>query len=271
VKNLRIIEKYKYTKMHSNNTTNTWVIGCNRIHLPMCQSTNDEAALLARNDAMEGTVVSTDEQEAGRGQRGSSWDGGVGKNIMATVVLRPIFLSVREQFKISIAMALGVLHCVKELLPQADVEIKWPNDILANGKKIAGILIENTLKHSQLGVSLVGIGLNVNFFPEYLGTGTSLAEECGLEQNRDVVFDTLLKFLDVQYLRLRSGQTALQLEDYYASLAGFEQGREYVETETDRKIFGIIKGIEETGRLKLLVDGEIRFFDIKELRVVMNA
>jgi len=220
---------------------------------------------------MEGTVVSTDEQLAGRGQRGSNWDGGVGKNVMATVVLRPSFLSVREQFKISIAMALGVHHCVKDFLPQANVEIKWPNDILVNRKKIAGILIENTLKQSQLGVSLVGIGLNVNAFPEYLGTSTSLAQECGFEQNRDMVFDSLLKFLDVQYLRLRSGQTAVQLQDYYSCLAGYQVEWEYVETETDRKMIGVIKGIEETGKLKLWVDGEMRYYDIKEVGMVMGT
>lgn len=255
--------------MNSNNTTNTWVIGCKRLHLPKCQSTNDEAAALARNDFPEGTVVSTDSQEAGRGQRGSSWQSETGANIMATVILRPTFLLAREQFRISIAVALSVFQTVKHYCESEIVKIKWPNDIYINGKKVAGILIENTLRQHQIGVSLAGIGLNVNSYPSEIITSTSLSQVLGKVLDRDEVMDSLISNFDAYYLRLRSGQGAVLLQEYYAALLGYQEMCEYTITQTNERITGTIKGIDEGGKLKLQVQNELQYFDNKEVAMVL--
>lgn len=101
------------------------------------------------------------EQTAGRGQRGNSWEAEPGKNITLSLILRPEQLPAMRQFELSEAVALAVADTV-ESLGIGHVAVKWPNDIYVGDRKIAGILIENTLSGNLISRSIVGIGLNVN-------------------------------------------------------------------------------------------------------------
>ena len=124
-------------------------------------STNDTATELVRKgNLVEGTVVITDDQTAGRGQRGTRWVTSPGENLTFSLVLRPAFLAASEQFLLSQAIALGVLRFVSDFANQA--QIKWPNDLFVNQMKLGGILIENAWQGSRMSHAIVGIGLNIN-------------------------------------------------------------------------------------------------------------
>lgn len=132
--------------------------------VPECRSTS--AVLAAMPDAPHGTVVVTDRQTAGRGQRGNSWEAEPGANLTFSLLLRPQAIPAARQFELSMIVALEVAACVRRALagtPDAPrVCVKWPNDIYAGDRKIAGILIENSLSGSGIERSIAGIGLNVN-------------------------------------------------------------------------------------------------------------
>lgn len=132
--------------------------------VPECRSTS--AVLAAMPDAPHGTVVVTDRQTAGRGQRGNSWEAEPGTNLTFSLLLRPQAIPAARQFELSMIVALEVAACVRRALDGAAdaprVCVKWPNDIYVGDRKIAGILIENSLSGSGIERSIAGIGLNVN-------------------------------------------------------------------------------------------------------------
>lgn len=132
------------------------------IHLPSINSTNTYLhRMAAENPVLEPfTAVRADYQTAGRGQVGNTWESACGQNLLMSVYLRPSNLDVHEQFYLSMAVSLAVVDTVRYYVPNAMV--KWPNDIYVGNKKLAGILIENTLCHSQIFHAIVGLGLNVN-------------------------------------------------------------------------------------------------------------
>lgn len=125
--------------------------------IDICESTNSAID----RDAPHGFALMAREQTAGRGQRGNSWEAEPGLNVTLSLMLRPRELDAVRQFEVSEAVALGVADTVGEL-GIGDVRVKWPNDIYAGDRKIAGILIENSLSGPMIGRSIAGIGLNVN-------------------------------------------------------------------------------------------------------------
>ena len=143
----------------------TLFIGSNIIFLPEVDSTNSYATELLKNvNIAEGTVIHTAHQTQGKGQRGNSWEAQIASNLTTSIVLKPSFLELKNQFFLYQITALACYDLMAELLnnSQYDIKIKWPNDILVNKKKIAGILIENVITHSTLNYSVIGIGINVN-------------------------------------------------------------------------------------------------------------
>ncbi|MDE7386576.1 MAG: biotin--[acetyl-CoA-carboxylase] ligase [Muribaculaceae bacterium] len=114
-------------------------------------------------DAPAGTVVVTDCQSAGRGQRGNSWEAEPGANLTFSVLLRPEGIDASTQYAVSEAVALAIVESLDELVPDAArLAIKWPNDIYYDDRKICGILIENTLTGMAVNRSIAGIGININ-------------------------------------------------------------------------------------------------------------
>src|ERR1043165_9220886 len=143
----------------------TLFIGQNKVFLPETHSTNSYAIELLKNvNAIEGTVVYTHKQTQGKGQRGNSWIAEPQRNTTLSLILRPVFLNSKNTFYLSKITALALHDLLTEILDvgQFDIKIKWPNDILVNSKKIAGVLIENSILNEHLQWSVIGIGINVN-------------------------------------------------------------------------------------------------------------
>ena len=111
-------------------------------------------------------IVLTHDQTAGRGQRGNSWEAEPGMNLTFSLCLEPSSILPSEQFLLSEAVALGVADAVAQALgldtQQEEITVKWPNDIYAGNRKIAGILIEHSIRGNRIAKSIAGIGLNVN-------------------------------------------------------------------------------------------------------------
>ncbi len=195
----------------------TLFIGKKIIYLPSCHSTNDIAAeLVHRADISEGAVVITDDQTAGRGQRGTEWVTARGLNFTFSLVLRPSFITAGEQFLLSQTIALGVRNYLSEFTN--NVRVKWPNDLYVNNLKTGGILIENSLQGRRIAHSIIGIGLNINQ-PEFQSArATSLRLETGQVFDLSQQLPLLLQSLEHVYLRLRGGQFDALRREYLGSV-----------------------------------------------------
>ncbi len=125
-------------------------------------STNDFALqLLSQEKVREGTCIIAEHQTGGRGQYGRKWEGKAGKNLYMTVILKPSFLGLENAFLIHCLASVALCKCLENNI-QLVPKIKWPNDLLVNKKKLAGILIQNVVKKNTIEHTVIGIGLNIN-------------------------------------------------------------------------------------------------------------
>lgn len=157
----------------------TW-LGHHRIDLAECGSTNDEAARLARAGASHGTVVVAASQRAGRGRDGRVWASPPGLGLYLSAVVRPP-LPLALVPPMTLAIGVGVCEAAREA--GADARLKWPNDVLVDGRKLAGVLVEAQSQGSRLEAVVVGIGVNLGgeLPPELAARATTLAAAAGRE------------------------------------------------------------------------------------------
>lgn len=246
----------------------TFFIGQIIQYLPTCQSTNDEAAnLIAHADPAEGMLVITDNQTAGRGQRGNQWEAKVGQNLTVSLMLKPTFLTAVDQFWLNIAVSLGIYDMLQPLLGD-ELRIKWPNDIYVGTQKLGGILIENTLHGYTMAWSIIGMGLNINQVEFEHSTATSLQLQAPLPNAYDLtgVLSRLCETLEQRYLQLRAGQRDALKREYLNILYRYQEEHWF---ERDGKRFrGTIVGVEASGRLAIAENGEVHYFAFKEVSFV---
>lgn len=245
----------------------------NIIWYPKLDSTNSEA--LRQLGALENmTVLAAREQTAGRGQRGNSWFSEPGKNLTFSIVCKwqPGWLKAADahwlNYVISEAVALFLssydIHC----------KIKWPNDIYVGGKKICGILIENALQEGWVASSVVGVGLNVNQreFPQ-LANATSLWCCLGQELDLEEALPKLAALFEknLPYLETEQGRGQL-FGSYSAQLFQKDCNARYHDYLEDREFWGILRGVEPDGRLRiddLDAHGKARFYQFKEVGYIL--
>ena len=156
---------------------NTKTLGQNVFYFPTIDSTNIKCQELAKNGAPEGTLVVADEQVGGKGRLGRVWFSPKGVNIFMSLILRPR-LEIQQCPQLTLITAVAVVEAIRENYP-IKASIKWPNDILIDGKKICGILTELNAEADRINWVVIGMGLNVNtreedFSPEVLEVATSL-------------------------------------------------------------------------------------------------
>ena len=258
-------------------TLNAVFVGKVLLHFDELSSTNDYARLIANEEHIpEGTVVQANRQTAGRGQMGAVWESAPGDNLTLSIIFRPVWLRADQQFHLSKAVALAVhdtvQEAIQEILPDAALHIKWPNDILLHDKKIAGILIENTISGQHLGISVVGIGLNVNqlqFSPALYAAG-SMALAAGQTFDIDQLAQRLFNHLEKRYLQVRDGDTDLLHGEYMRNLLGDNRMLTYESLPGGNIFNGTITGVDEHGQLVMWVRGEERRFGMKEIRMLTN-
>jgi BirA family biotin operon repressor/biotin-[acetyl-CoA-carboxylase] ligase len=238
-------------------------MGKNLVFMPECHSTNTVASeLCQQSNAPEGTLVITDKQTSGRGQRGNQWESQPGMNLTFSLVLKPTFLMVSNQFSLSVATSLAIHDYLTQTCSES-IRIKWPNDILVNEFKICGILIENQLLGHQLTNSIVGIGLNVNQQQFMNDDATSLSLETDKAYDLQEALEGLVSCLEVRYLQLRQNKFRDLNTAYLTHL--YRLNEEHWFKAGADQFKGEIFGVDEQGRLRVLVEGNEKTFDVKEI------
>ena len=240
----------------------------NIIKLDAIDSTNYYLKQLSLKKELDDyTVVTAEYQTAGRGQMGTIWKSSRGKNLIFSMLIKFENLPLQYRFYLSMAVSLGILTT---LINQFDAEfiIKWPNDILADRDKIAGILIENTFRGNHINQSIIGIGINVNQknFPKSLNKVTSLINLTKQEIDRDWLLQKLIYSIKAYIELLKNNKYNLLKEKYLNNLYGFNKEMQF--EDLNKKAFkGIIKGVSEDGKLEMLVENKtIRKFNLKEIK-----
>jgi len=251
----------------------TLFVGQNCIHLKSIDSTNSYASqLLGQIKPPEGTLIYTFDQQNGRGQRGNTWETEPNKNVASSFILYPSFLQAGKQFLLNKIVSLAVADLMAELIQPSDktreIRIKWPNDIYVGSKKIAGILIENTLRENNIQNAIVGIGLNINqtaFNADINATSMSLImnKEFDLMQ----VLEKLSGFIEARYLQLKGNKLESIDASYLQNLYQLNEWHNY--TSNNQLFEGKIIGISAIGKLQVqLKTTEIKEFDLKEIKFV---
>jgi BirA family transcriptional regulator, biotin operon repressor / biotin---[acetyl-CoA-carboxylase] ligase len=245
---------------------NTLFIGKKVIFMPECHSTNSLALEVCQQSHVpEGTLVITDRQTAGRGQRGNTWESQPGMNLTFSVIVKPTFLAIKDQFLLSMITSLAVHNYLAETCNHA-VYIKWPNDILIKQFKICGILIENQLVGEKLTNAVIGIGLNVNQQQFSVPKATSLSMVLHKKLDLQDVLEGLLSHLESKYLQLRQGKLKVLKEDYIKNLYRFNEHHTFQAGHD--QFDGKILGVDEQGRLRVLIHDQERDFGMKEISFV---
>jgi len=189
----------------------TRFVGQRVIYYPSLSSTTEIAKREAQQGATEGTVVVADEQTAGRGRVKRAWLSPKGC-IALSIILYPSVLHLPSLVMLASLAVVRSIEAVTGLKPQ----IKWPNDVLVNGKKVCGILIESQVKRANVEHAIIGIGANVNFrvsdFPGIAPIATSLSDELGGEVSRLDIIRHLLVEIERLYLTLLGGAGAIYEE-----------------------------------------------------------
>lgn len=240
------------------------VIGNQIKWLDEVDSTNNyTTGLCGRERLTEGQIFAAERQIAGRGMGSNSWVSKPNQNLTFSVYLEPLFLSVIHQFQLSKAIALGLRDYLSEF--SNDVKIKWPNDLLIGNKKIAGILIENSISGERLVRSVVGIGLNVNQSDFEGLQATSLSLETGNTFELEVELIKLSRFIDARYWQLRNRSKKID-EDYLKCMFAFDEDMIFVKDEI--KFNGVVRGVDQIGRLKIETTQGVKFYNMKEVKFV---
>ncbi len=240
-----------------------------RVNLLRVGSTNHYLSnMLKENPGTGQVLVVADFQDTGKGQGDHQWHSLPGENLLMSLLLFPAFLSASHQFHLSRVASLAIIDTLKSL--NLDPVIKWPNDILLNNRKIAGILIENGISGKRLSHTIIGIGLNLNQtkFPVFPVEATSVAIETGMISDRNSVTGLLLDSILVRYHQLEKGNTPDLESDYLEHLYLLNQTGDFV--VGGKRVTGIIRGLSDPGELLMEHDRETRNYGFQEIQYVMG-
>lgn len=229
------------------------------------ESTNTFLKEMCQQNTLENfTVVIADEQTKGRGQMHASWQSEKGKNLTFSMLIRLDDLKIDRQFYISKIVSLAIYEVLTDLLP-TKISIKWPNDILSATQKICGVLIENSVKKTQVNYSIVGIGLNVNqqVF-ENLPQASSMILGAKTIFDLESVLIDLMKSIKKYVAILNSEKYELIDTEYLNQLYKF--GVPSMFKIDSKKFMGKIVGVSLQGKLQVeLEDETIKEYGLKEI------
>ncbi len=255
-----------------NNTFLTLFVGQNLVKLSQINSTNDylKKELSNTTPLAEGTVIMADHQFAGRGQRSTIWESEKGKNLTISILFRPSFLDINQQFYLNKAISLGINDCLGTIIGE-DCKIKWPNDIYYRNQKLGGVLIESSSYGVYLKTSVVGIGINVNqqSFADGVERATSLAKILHQDYGLNDLLEQLCRSIEKRYLQLKNGGFLCLDEDYLTKLYRLNEVHQYLIGDTI--VEGFIKGVSEQGYLLLQTHDDIKSLDLKQVTFVFNS
>jgi BirA family biotin operon repressor/biotin-[acetyl-CoA-carboxylase] ligase len=223
-------------------------------HFYKIGSTNTAAMAAAAEGVAEGSVFLAEEQTAGRGRGAHSWQSARSAGIYCSVVLRPA-LPPSEVLVLALAAGLAVRAAIEQVNSRVSADLKWPNDVLIEGKKVCGILTEMNAEATRVRYIVVGIGINVNqaSFPKELeDEATSLRLATGSEWSRVELAAALLKSLHREYRLLIERSDARQsILRRFTEQSSWVRGKQVRIEENGSKVEGITEGLDERGFLQV--------------------
>ena len=225
-----------------------WV-GCEILYFDSIDSTNTKAQELAEKGYPSGTLVVADKQIAGKGRRGRNWESPSGCGIFMTLMLKPD-INPNNASMLTLVSALAVAKALADITGK-DAKIKWPNDIIINGKKLVGILTEMSTQIDYINHVTIGVGINVNLteFPEEIReTATSLRLECGHVVKRAPLIAAVMKRFEQNYTVFLEHGDLSGLKERYSELL-VNKDREVRILGAKEQYNAYALGINQTGEL----------------------
>ena len=239
------------------------------IHLEQIDSTNAYLQRLQSECDIRNWVVSADMQTAGKGMGSNSWESEVGKNLTFSLALDVSFLPAEKQFLLSEAVPLGIVEVLDKLLPVEKLSIKWPNDIYYGNRKLAGILINSTIKANMMDISIIGIGLNVNQmqFQDWPTHPVSLKLITGKDFELQPFLEQIAEHIIIKVEQLKADPTTIE-QNYLKRLFRYRTWADY---EVGGKVLRLfMTGIDAFGRLMMIDEENTSYcFDIKEIKFII--
>jgi BirA family biotin operon repressor/biotin-[acetyl-CoA-carboxylase] ligase len=238
----------------------------NSIYIKQTPSTNALSWEMNREKSLpEGSVIYTDFQSAGKGQPGNAWESSKGMNLLFSMMLHPVRLPVDELFLISQLVSIAIKEALDEYT--LNITVKWPNDIYWNDKKLAGILIENSLQGNKIMSVVIGIGLNVNqkLFLSNAPNPVSLIRITGKRQNRKQLLQQICQNIMVLYSEMDKEKIRKKYAESMYRKSGFYSFKANNETYKAK-----IKEVQQDGMLELETEkGELKSYYFKEVQFII--
>lgn len=227
-------------------TLETRYVGRRVIYLTSTASTQDIARVEAEGDASAGTLVIAEEQTKGRGRFGRSWVSPSGANLYFTLIMRP---EARRARSLGMVAPLAVAEAVEQVTGLSP-RIKWPNDVIVEGRKLAGVLIETDVQGQSLKYALVGSGVNVNFDIEDTSEIADIATSLKRELGRDTSREELLAMLLNRFEKLHESDITDVVQRWRSRLDTL--GRQVKVTFRDQVQEGLAEDVDADGNLVLV-------------------
>lgn len=238
------------------------------IKLNAIESTNDFLKELSKTNPLENfTTVMAEYQSNGKGQTGAVWVSEKGKNIIMSTLIKDVLKNSEQVFHLNVLISISIIQVLNEL-KVPNLKIKWPNDIMSDAKKIAGILIENRFKSDASIESIIGIGLNVNQKDfELLPKATSLGLIMNKEFNLESLLEKIILQIKVNYQLINNDKVNELWEIYFSYLFKINQHMSF--EDSNKNVFtGTILGVTREGKLEVkLQHNLIKTFGIKEIQM----
>jgi BirA family biotin operon repressor/biotin-[acetyl-CoA-carboxylase] ligase len=239
------------------------------IKLDAIDSTNDYLKQLSKEKVLENyTIVMAKEQTNGKGQMGAKWISEPGKNLIMSVLVKDLPLDMISIFDLNAAVAIAAINTLSmSYYPSG--KIKWPNDIMAENKKVGGILVENMFKPNGTFTSVVGFGLNLNQTNfENLPNASSMITVTGKEWNLEETATLFVKMLKTQMMLLPE-KTKAVWTDYNSFLYKRNKAVAF-EGKDGKRFMAIVKKVTNDGKLALLQnDDKIHHYEVKEIKTLL--
>lgn len=235
----------------------------------LLDSTNLEASrLLVAGDAFHGMMIITESQTDGKGQYSNAWRAEPGKHLAMSIVLLPKSMEVSSLPRLSMKASLAIVRALRKIVPEVNAKIKWPNDIYTGDKKLAGILIENSISAGKVQHCIIGIGLNVN---EVSFSG-ELPNAVSLHLLTNKIFDirNIATMIRDEVMDLVDSPDIAWKTEYDSHLYKLDTTQFFTIKETGKKLQATVKGVDDNGKLMLLSEeGDILTFYSHEIKWVL--
>ncbi len=246
----------------------TLFVGRNCVHFDTLDSTNNYAATaLKESNLAEGTAILTRTQLKGKGQALNKWYSEPGENLTFSLILEPKFLKADEIFHLNILASIAI----HKLLETYNIKstIKWPNDVLVNKEKIAGILVEANWNKQKIKHAIVGVGLNVNQ-TDFAGLNAcSMKSVIGDAMPLTEVFDAFCKYFESLYLQLKSGKKDHIIGLYLDHLYAYK--KPVLAMHNGKEVSLEIVGLDKTGKIISYLNGEMMLLGNKEISFILHS